>query len=93
MQRDSRAYLADILEACDAIEAATSDRSLGDYMSNRLIRSAVERELTIIGEAVLALSHKAPEVFDAITGAREAGHAASPPRVRGAARAVGVVEA
>ena len=30
----------------------------------------VEREFTIIGEAVLALSHKSPETFDSITGAR-----------------------
>jgi uncharacterized protein with HEPN domain len=70
MRRDARAYLADILESCDAIDAAISGRSLGDYLASRLVRSAVEREFTIIGEAVLAISHKAPEVFDAITGAR-----------------------
>jgi uncharacterized protein with HEPN domain len=35
-----------------------------------LVRSSVEREFTIIGEAVLALSHKSPESFHAITEAR-----------------------
>ena len=70
MQRDARAYLADILESCDAIDAAIARMSLADELVNRLVRSAVEREFTIIGEAVLALSHKAPEVFDAITGGR-----------------------
>jgi uncharacterized protein with HEPN domain len=59
MQRDSRAYLADILESCDAISTALSGMQIGDYLSNRLVRSSVEREFIIIGEAVLALSHKA----------------------------------
>ena len=70
MQRESRAYLADVLESCDAIEAAVSDMRIDDYLGNRLVRSSVEREFTIIGEAVLALSHKAPDVFASITGAR-----------------------
>jgi hypothetical protein len=30
----------------------------------------VEREFTIIGEAVLALSHKAPDIIESITNAR-----------------------
>lgn len=41
-----------------------------DYLGNRLVRSSVEREFTIIGEAVLALSRKAPDIFTSITGAR-----------------------
>ena len=56
MQRDSRAYLADILESCDAISTALFGMKIDDYLSNRLVRSSVEREFTIIGEAVLALS-------------------------------------
>ena len=43
---------------------------LDDYLDSRLVRSSVEREFAIIGEAVLALSHKSPETFTAITGAR-----------------------
>lgn len=70
MQREPRTYLADILESCDAIDIAVTGMQIDDYLSNRLVRSSVEREFTIIGEAVLALSRKAPEVFDAITGAR-----------------------
>ncbi|MFN9695128.1 MAG: DUF86 domain-containing protein [Synechococcaceae cyanobacterium] len=70
MQRDPRAYLADILECCDAISTALSGLQIDDYLSNRLVRSSVEREFTIIGEAVLALSHKAPEIFESITNAR-----------------------
>ena len=70
MQREPHAYLADILESCDAIDAAVSGMRIDGYLGNRLVRSSVEREFTIIGEAVLALSRKVPEVFDAITGAR-----------------------
>ena len=32
MQRDSRAYLADILEFCDAISTALSGMQIGDYV-------------------------------------------------------------
>jgi len=70
MQRDSRAYLADILEAYDAISTALFGMQIDDYLSNRLVRSSVEREFTIIGEAVLTLSHKAPDIFESITNAR-----------------------
>ena len=70
MRRDPRAYLADILESCEAIDAAIAGMSLEDHLLNRLVRSSVEREFTIIGEAVLALSHKSPATFDSITGAR-----------------------
>jgi len=56
MQRDSRAYLADIIESCDAISTALSDMQIDDYLSNRLVRSSVEREFTIIGEALGQLS-------------------------------------
>jgi uncharacterized protein with HEPN domain len=41
-----------------------------DYLSNRLVRSSVEIEFTIIGEAVLALSYKAPDILESITNAR-----------------------
>jgi uncharacterized protein with HEPN domain len=43
---------------------------LEEYRQNRIIRRAVEREFTIIGEAVVALSRRFPEVFDAIPHAR-----------------------
>lgn len=70
MSRDARAYLADILESCDAIVLATGGLDLDAYRATRLVRSSVEREFTIIGEAVIALSRTAPEVFASITNAR-----------------------
>jgi len=70
MPRDQRAYLADILESCDAITAATLNLSLQEYERNRLVRSSVEREFIIIGEAMAALARIAPETFNSITRAR-----------------------
>ena len=58
MPRDARAYLADIIESCDAIAAALSGVDLQGYRADRLVRSAVEREFTIIGEAVTRLVAK-----------------------------------
>jgi uncharacterized protein with HEPN domain len=70
MPRDERAYLADIVESCDAIEFAVRGLDLAAYHSNRLVRSSVEREFIIIGEAMAALSRAAPESFASVTHAR-----------------------
>lgn len=70
MPRDVRAYLSDIVDACDAIVAALDKIDLDAYRSSRLIRSAVEREFTIIGEAISVLSRMETDVFDSITQAR-----------------------
>ena len=70
MPRDQRAYLADIVESCVAIQSATQNLDLRGYQENRLVRSSVEREFIIIGEAVAALARIAPAVFGAITRAR-----------------------
>ena len=42
--------------------------SLDEYLQNRLIRYAVERNLTIIGEAALRLREVDPETAASITG-------------------------
>jgi uncharacterized protein with HEPN domain len=70
MQREPRAYLADIIESCDAILSAMEGVDVEAYRQNRLIRSAVEREFTIIGEAVLVLSRTSPDIFAHISQAR-----------------------
>lgn len=70
MPRDERAYLADIIESCDAISFAVSSLRLEDYEASRLVRSSVEREFIIIGEAMAALFRIAPNTFDSIARAR-----------------------
>ena len=69
MRRDERAYLNDIIEACAAIEQALTGRDLPAYRASRLVRSAVEREFIIVGEAMAALSRLLPQLFGQITHA------------------------
>jgi uncharacterized protein with HEPN domain len=70
MPRDERAYLADVVDSCEAIEIAISGLDLSGYTASRLVRSSVEREFIIIGEAIAALSRASPQTFEAITNAR-----------------------
>ncbi|NLE10671.1 MAG: DUF86 domain-containing protein [Actinobacteria bacterium] len=70
MPRSTAAYLADIIEACDAIETVLTSVDLPTYQDSRSIRSSVEREFIIIGEAVSALGRVAPDLFEEISHAR-----------------------
>jgi uncharacterized protein with HEPN domain len=70
MPRDALAYLSDVIESCDAITAALLGLDLDEYKRSRLVRSSVEREFIIIGEAVAALARVAPDVFAVIPRAR-----------------------
>ncbi len=63
MPRDARAYLADIDESCDAITAAVQGLDVARYQASRLVRSSVEREFIIIGEAVATLARFEPVIF------------------------------
>lgn len=71
MPRSPLAYLNDIVEACDAVAVTLKGVDLGAYESNRTIRSAVEREFTIIGEAVNSLSRLDPKLSTRISHARK----------------------
>ncbi len=70
MPRSVAAYLADVIEACDAIAAVLDGVDLRSYVSQRSIRSSVERELIIIGEAVAGIRRATPELVERITDAR-----------------------
>jgi len=69
MQRDSRAFLMDVVEAADAILDAVNGIDLDEYCNSRLIRSSVEREFIIIGEALTNLSRLNGELFSNIENA------------------------
>ena len=71
MQRDPSAYVGDILEAAAAIRDATAVIDEATYTATRLIRSAVEREFIIIGEALKVIAQREPELFAAIPQGRQ----------------------
>lgn len=70
MPRDPRAWLADIVAACDLLIEFTTGKTFTDYAADSLLRSAVERQFEIVGEALrVALQHR-PELAANITDAR-----------------------
>jgi uncharacterized protein with HEPN domain len=70
MPRSAAAYLADIVDACDAIGEVLAGIDLATYSQRRPIRSAVEREFTVIGEAVAALGRRDSALAAGISHAR-----------------------
>jgi uncharacterized protein with HEPN domain len=70
MPRSVVAYLADVVDACDAILEVLTGVDLAIYRERRPIRSAVEREFTIIGEAIVTLARRDPELAAGISHAR-----------------------
>jgi uncharacterized protein with HEPN domain len=62
MDRDPRAYLWDAREAADAIAAFVGGRTFDDYLADRMLRSAVERQFEIVGEALRQLQKAAPDL-------------------------------
>lgn len=56
MQRDPRAWLWDVREACAAIESFVQGLDAGGYARSELVHSAVERKFEVIGEALNQLS-------------------------------------
>ena len=51
-QRSVQAYLHDILQACDLLTEFARDRDFESYVADAMLRSAVERQFEIIGEAL-----------------------------------------
>ncbi len=70
MQRDPRAFLWDVQQAADAITEFTAGLDAVGYRTSPLIRSAVERQFEIIGEALNRLSKEAPTLADRVPNLR-----------------------
>ena len=52
MRPESRKYLFDIQAACERLRRFAARKRLEDYRRDDLLRSAVERQFEIIGEAI-----------------------------------------
>jgi uncharacterized protein with HEPN domain len=55
MRRETAKLLRDMADAAEVALAYIAGRSLEDYLENQMLRDAVERELTILGEAMVQL--------------------------------------
>jgi len=66
MLRDPRAFLWDVRESASSIIKFVGGRTFEDYLADRMLRSAIEREFEIIGEALSQLSKVAPDVARSI---------------------------
>ncbi len=60
-------YLFDILSACEQLESFTAGENFEGYVGNAMLRSAVERQFEIIGEALRQMIHRAPSMAERIT--------------------------
>ena len=60
MRRDPKSLLWDAREAAAAIDTMTAGKSFADFDCDLVLRSAVERQFEILGEALNRLDHLDP---------------------------------
>jgi uncharacterized protein with HEPN domain len=56
MRRETKKYLYDVRQAADLIGGFTAGKTLADYEGDAMLRSAVERQFEIVGEALAQLA-------------------------------------
>lgn len=71
MLRDQRAYLWDIRDSIALIHQFLGNRSLADYSGDIMLRSAVERQLLIVGEALGQFVRRFPSLASRVTAHAE----------------------
>jgi uncharacterized protein with HEPN domain len=71
MRPETKKYLYDMLKACEAIFEFTEGKDFASYETDLLLRSAVERQLMIVGEAMNQAMHDEPDICDYMADARE----------------------
>lgn len=72
MERDPRVLLWDACDAAEAIASFIAGRTMEAYRADRMLRSAVERQCEILGEALNRLARDAPDLVARIPGHRQA---------------------
>lgn len=56
-----------MLSSCEFLLEFTQGKTIDDYVNNRAFRSALERELQIIGEALIFLQKDSPDLSKSIS--------------------------
>ena len=67
MGRNPKKFLFDMLDSCRFLLDLTKSEDVGRYKNDRVFRGAVERELQIIGEAMLQLKTLSPQTAAGFT--------------------------
>jgi uncharacterized protein with HEPN domain len=70
MQLEAKKYLYDIQQAVARIVEFTAGKRLEDYRSSAMLRSAVERQFEIVGEALSQLARRDERAFSRISESR-----------------------
>ncbi len=70
MRLEVQKYLFDIQEACQLLTEFTAGKTFEDYVSNAMLRSAVERQFEIVGEALNQMLKLEPDLAASITDCR-----------------------
>jgi uncharacterized protein with HEPN domain len=69
-QRETCKYLFDMAESCKKRKEFTADQDIESYQNSAMLRSAVERQFEIIGEAMGQLLRRSPEWESRISNSR-----------------------
>ncbi len=67
---DVRKYLFDIVQACELLKEFAGGKTFADYSADPLLRSGVERQLGIVGEALGQAIRVDPGLAERVAGAR-----------------------
>lgn len=68
MSLRAKGYLYDIINIARLIQSSTEDKTFEDYQADIGLQHQIERELTIIGEAIARLKSLDAELAARITG-------------------------
>jgi uncharacterized protein with HEPN domain len=68
MRPEAKKFLYDIQQATERVTEFCSGKDFATYANDPMLRSAVERQFEVIGEALRQLSAKDPATANRITG-------------------------
>ncbi|MCH7801286.1 MAG: DUF86 domain-containing protein [Chloroflexi bacterium] len=71
MRRETKKFLYDIQRACGLILDFTKGKDFAEYTDDIFLRSAVERQFEIIGEAINQLARIDPETASRVNDYRQ----------------------
>lgn len=71
MKRDPLVYLWDVRKAATSVNDFLGESNYQAYVDNDMLRSAIERQFEIIGEALNQLNKQAPDIGEQIPSLRD----------------------